>query len=184
MEDKISNEEQDLQKITNNFMDSQLKVKDRKKLISDVKLPSKRCVIKNRVIKNHSKNLSQKMIINPKSFSNKNNKTLPFQAPTKKKFKSNNKKDSLNQNKDNSNKCLFTEHTTKSTISNYLNNDNDQYYTYNDNTNTSAYEIYKAKQDSLREKQLYEERVIMLKNHINALKKQEEELNKKAEINR
>ena len=190
MEDKISDEDQSLQKITNNFIDSQFKDKQKKKLISEVKIPSKRYIIKKRVNKNNSKNACQKMMVNPKSFSTKNNKSLAFQASRKKKFKLNNKKDSLNQNKDNSNKCLFTEHTTtKSTISNYMNRSkkpiyrdvNDQYYTYN---NTSTYEIYKAKQDSLREKQIYEEKLLLLKNHINALKKQEKQLNKKAEINR
>ena len=50
------------------------------------------------------------------------------------------------------------------------------------NTNISAKEIYKAKQESTKEKRLYEERVKILKNHLNALRKQEIELNKKAEL--
>ena len=50
------------------------------------------------------------------------------------------------------------------------------------NTNISAKEIYKAKQVSTKEKKLYEERVKILRNHINALRKQEIELNKKAEL--
>ena len=50
------------------------------------------------------------------------------------------------------------------------------------NINISAKEIYKAKQDSTKEKKLYEERVKILRNHINALRKQEIELNKKAEL--
>jgi hypothetical protein len=50
------------------------------------------------------------------------------------------------------------------------------------NTNIPTKEIYKAKQVSTKEKKLYEERVKILRNHINALRKQEIELNKKAEL--
>ena len=49
-------------------------------------------------------------------------------------------------------------------------------------TNIPTKEIYKAKQVSTKEKKLYEERVKILRNHINALRKQEIELNKKAEL--
>ena len=49
------------------------------------------------------------------------------------------------------------------------------------NKTSSTTEIYKAKLDSIKEKKLYEERVKILRNHINLLKKQEIELNKKME---
>ena len=120
---------------------------------------------------------------------NKRNKHTTLQTTGK-------KKNNIIPNKDNSNnKILLTEKTTKSSISNYFptttrqinkNNKNDikqNYYTMN-TSDSSTYEIYKAKQESLKEKKLYEEKVKILRNHINALKKQEEELNKKVEINK
>ena len=49
------------------------------------------------------------------------------------------------------------------------------------NINSSTDDIFKAKQDSTKEKKLYEEKVKILRNHINALKLIEIELNKQAE---
>ena len=122
-----------------------------------------------------------------------NNKTLTIQTTGKKKQNIN----SHNYDTNSKNKNYFTEKTKKSTTSDYFpsttrqtgkNNINkDNYNTINTNSsysNSSTYEIYKAKQESLKEKKLYEERVKTLRNHINALKKQEEELNKKAEFNK
>ena len=70
-------------------------------------------------------------------------------------LQSNNQTQSQNQIKKNknSNKCDYAT----------INNTNYSSFSSND--------IYKAKQDSLKEKKLYEERVKILKNHINMLKK-------------
>ena len=121
------------------------------------------------------------------------NKHLVFQTTGKKKINKNSNNNDTNSN----NKIYCTEKTKKSTTSDYFpsttrqtgkNNINKDYYntinTTSSNSNSSTYEIYKAKQESLKEKKLYEERVKILRNHINALKKQEEELNKKAEFNK
>ena len=104
------------------------------------------------------------------------------------------KKTIKNRNNDNINdKNYYTEQNQKG---NYLtqsqrrmnkkkerNEDSNTDYSPNTyNTNISAKEIYKAKQVSTKEKKLYEERVKILRNHINALRKQEIELNKKAEL--
>ena len=189
MVDNINDEDLKLYNISINFVNS---------LFSDNKVINSN-KIKIKVIRNKSKELNQKKIKNPKSFNqniskdnlktNKNN-NLTFTTTSKNKFK-------LDSNDKNSNnKILYTEKTSKTMVSNYLhkhtrqlgkngNDENEQkrYNTFN-NTDSSAYEIYKAKQESLKEKKLYEERVKILKNHIIRLKKQEEELNKKAEINK
>ena len=153
--------------------------------------------LSNNSLKRSFKNNNKDLYLYPKIFKqnlsrdkiNKRNKNSTLQTTGKNKM-------NIISNKDNSNnKILLTEKTTKSSISNYFpttttqlnkNNKNktkQNYYTMNTN-DSFTYEIYKAKQESLKEKKLYEERVKVLRNHINALKKQEEELNKKVEINK
>ena len=117
-----------------------------------------------------------------------------------------NTKPSNKQNKSTSQKKTLTKITKKNNINNNSNKKNlfsDKYPKSNyltksvrqieknkkenkddnstTNTISSKNEIYRAKQDSMKEKKLYEERVKILRNHINRLKKQEIELNKKAE---
>ena len=150
-----------------------------------------------RTLKNKNREFTQKNKIMKLNLSKDNmvpnNKTLTIQTTGKKKQNIN----SHNYDTNSNNKNYFTEKTKKSTTSDYFpsttrqtgkNNINkDNYNTINTNSsysNSSTYEIYKAKQESLKEKKLYEERVKTLRNHINALKKQEEELNKKAEFNK
>ena len=101
-------------------------------------------------------------------------------------------------------KLLFTEQTTKSSITNnYIpkkeKNKNSSLkktdnkiklkkYKFIDNlnvnktfTSSETYTNFKAKQESKRERKLYEDKILALKNHINALKKQQSDLTKKTE---
>lgn len=109
-----------------------------------------------------------------------------------------------NNNLANSNKrILFTEQTTKSSVTNnYIpqngKNQISSLKTKTDNkikpkkynfnldlsktfTTSATYNNFMAKQESKREKKLYEDKVQALKNHINAIKKQQSDLTKKAE---
>ena len=94
-------------------------------------------------------------------------------------------------------KILITEKTTKSMISNFpkstrqienkfIDSEKTNFNTINtfNNINSYTYEIFKAKQESLKEKKLYQEKVAILKNHINTLKRKEDELNKRVEMNK
>lgn len=114
-------------------------------------------------------------------------------------------KKNKNKNLANSYKrLLFTEQTTKSSVTNnYIpqngKNQISSLKTKTDNkikpkkyklnldlsktfTSSETYNNFKAKQESKREKKLYEDKIQALKNHINALKKQQSDLTKKAEI--
>lgn len=113
-------------------------------------------------------------------------------------------KKNKNKNLANSYKrLLFTEQTTKSSVTNnYIpqngKNQISSLKTKTDNkikpkkyklnldlsktfTSSEIYNNFKAKQESKREKKLYEDKIQALKNHINALKKQQSDLTKKAE---
>ena len=98
------------------------------------------------------------------------------------------------------NRLLFTEQTTKSSMTNNYfpqktenvttktktnNEAKTKRFKYSLNFNktfstSSTYTNFKAKQESTKEKKLYEEKIQTLRNHINALKKQQSDLDKKA----
>ena len=98
------------------------------------------------------------------------------------------------------NRLLFTEQTTKSSMTNNYfpqktenvttktktnNEAKTKIFKYSLNFNktfstSSTYTNFKAKQESTKEKKLYEEKIQTLRNHINALKKQQSDLDKKA----
>ena len=98
------------------------------------------------------------------------------------------KKNNYNTLNDSNKKIMFTEQHTKPDSLTKSVRQIDKHPTKekkidnnNINKTESTNEIYKAKLDSIKEKKLYEERVKILRNHINLLKKQEIELNKKME---
>ena len=98
------------------------------------------------------------------------------------------------------NRLLFTEQTTKSSMTNNYFPQKTENVTTKTKTNneakttrfkyslnfnktfstSSTYTNFKAKQESTKEKKLYEEKIQTLRNHINALKKQQSDLDKKA----
>lgn len=142
-------------------------------------------------IKESQKLKSQKSRQNDKYIVKEKNKRsyIPPKSQTsaKKKTIKNRNNDNLNDNNyytEQSQKGNYLTQSTKRMNKKKERNDESHtdYSPNTYNTNVSAKEIYKAKQDSTKEKKLYEERVKILRNHINALRKQEIELNKKAEI--
>ena len=157
-------------------------------------IPSQKLAIKNPVkyrTKDLNKNQKKLKENLSKDKINTKNKHPTFQINGNKKINllQNNNKNNIN------NKTSFMIKSKKYTMSNHFPNTTRQIEKYNINEkrkfyntinipNSSTYEIYKAKQNSYREKKLYEERVKLLKNHINALKKQEEEMNRKDKINK
>lgn len=179
MEEKISEEDSKIYKISTNFVDSLF---NKQKNKSQEKNYSKYNNRKNRVIKHKTNDLSAKINQNPpkikqnisKDNINAKKSNLKIQTTGKKKI-------------NNNSKILFTETSINNTKLNDFSKSARQTKKEdieNENSHSSAFEIYKAKQESLKEKKIYEEKVKILKNHINALKKQELELNKKAEINK
>ena len=120
---------------------------------------------------------------------NPKNKNSILQKALKKKVAKNND-NSMDINK----KILFSERTKNSTGSNFLpkstrytdNSFRDIKKSFNTtyNLNSSANEIFKANQESLKERKAYEEKVRILQNHIRALRKQEEEIFKKERMNK
>ena len=197
MGDENSDFEPYLYTTTLNFVDSLFNEEDNSNIIKKDNKPSKDPVMqKSKQNKANELNLKTNNLkenkTNSKTNFNSKKKPLIFRTTVKKKLKT------LNNS---NNKFLTKEKTTKSNASNASNyftqstaNINHTFKTErthystassaNINLNSSAYEIYKAKKDSYREKKLYEERVKLMQNHIKALKKQEEELNKKAEIDK
>ena len=188
MEDyENKNNDPNLNNITINFVDSLFNQKDNLYTFTKDNILSQ-----NKILKiNPKKNNTNDNILKPKDLNNSKNKfiskkkNLSIQATGKKK--------NINSNKNFfKNKFLIKEKTTKSNVSQYyypktarqtensLNNDS----TINSYGNSSTFEIYKAKKESLKERKIYEERVKVLRNHINALKKQEEELNRKIVLNK
>ena len=110
------------------------------------------------------------------------------------KFESNNIADSYRR-------LLFTEQTTKSSVTNnYLPQEQNKISSIKTKTNNKSKKVqnkynldlgqafsflktnlnYKAKQESIKEKKLYEEKVQILRKHIQALQKQQSDLTKKA----
>ena len=122
MVDKISNEDSKLYKIAINFVNSLFNINNTQIINSKENTCSKNTNIKNKSIKHKTNEYNQKINQNQKNINqniskdnvNKINNNLTCQTTGKKKIK-------LNLNNGNSNnKVLFTEKSTKSTISNYL----------------------------------------------------------------
>jgi hypothetical protein len=112
----------------------------------------------------------------------------------------------LDKNKNNFtnsyNKLLYTEQTTNSSVTNNYFPQKEQIASFTSKTksnndaktkrskysldfnktfsSSSTYTNFKAKQESTKEKKLYEEKIQILRSHINALKKQQSDLAKKA----
>lgn len=181
-----NNDDPNLNNITINFVDSLFNQKD-----NLYKFTKDNILSQNKILKiNPKKNKTNENILkskdlkdnNPKNKFHSKKKNLTIQTTGKK----------INSNKIFlKNKFLIKEKTTKSNVSqnypktarqteNSLNNDS----TINSYGNSSNYEIYKIKKESLKERKIYEDRVKVLRNHINALKKQEEEFNRKIELNK
>ena len=147
---------------------------------------------KNKPIK-HKTNILNDKQKKDNSFSkyntNPKNKNSILQKALKKKVAKNND-NSMDINK----KILFSERTKNSTGSNFFpkstrytdNSFRDIKKSFNTtyNLNSSANEIFKANQESLKERKAYEEKVRILQNHIRALRKQEEEIFKKERMNK
>lgn len=177
-----------------NFVDSLFNEEDNSNALSqDTKSSKGSAIQKSKKNKTKELNLKNNNLNEKKNSSKANfkpkNKCLMIKTTGKKKL--------ITTNNSN-NKLLVKEKTTKSNASNTsnfytqstpnieyaLNSDRNHYSMADINVNSSAYDLYKANKQSYRDKRLYTERVKLLQNHINALKKQEEQLNKKAEINR
>ena len=137
---------------------------------------------------NRNQNFSYTEIISQKKKKN---------PPTTVEKKNNNNKNNFGNSY---NRLLFTEQTTKSSMTNnyfpqktenlitktQVNNEaKTKRFKYSLDINktfssSSTYANFKAKQESTKEKKLYEEKIQILRNHINALKKQQSDLAKKA----
>ena len=179
--------EENQNKFPLNFVDSFLE--NNKQIIMP---PDENSASKSKPIK-HKTNISNDKTKNNHFFSkyntNPKNKNSILQKTFRKKVVKNND-NSMDINK----KILFSERTKNSTGSNFFpkstrytdNSFRDikkSFYTTS-NLNSSTNEIFKANQESLKERKAYEEKVKILQNHIRALKKQEEEINKKEKMNR
>ena len=195
MSEENFEDDSNLNKISINFVESlfDFERNDKNSFIEKDKNNSMYEIKKSKKTKSteKKKTINKNNIKNSKQINGpQNSHQHPHPQTSAKKIKNNN---NIN---DSNNKNLFTEQPTKS---DYLTKSVGKIEKHpkkakkpdlkanNNNTTdkgTSTNEIYKAKQDSLKEKKLYEERVKILRNHINLLKKQEIELNKKAELTR
>ncbi len=181
-----NNDDPNLNNITINFVDSLFNQKD-----NLYKFTKDNILSQNKILKiNPKKNKTNENILKPKDLKDNNPKNKFHSKKKNLTIQTTGKK--INSNKIFlKNKFLIKEKTTKSNVSqnypktarqteNSLNNDS----TINSYGNSSNYEIYKIKKESLKERKIYEDRVKVLRNHINALKKQEEEFNRKIELNK
>ena len=203
MSDKKQNNNSQINKISLNFVDCKINEDvEKQNLTSEKKIfYSKIIKTKNKPVKSKTNDYNKKLKQNDKNIMKNLSKDNISSKIKNSNFKITDKKNSEknNENELSYKKILYTERSKYSTASNFFpkstihtednssGNTKKSFYIINNNydfKNSSTYEIYKAKQESLKEKKLYEEKFKILVKHVNVLKKQEQELYKKVQLNK
>ena len=203
MSDKKQKNNSQINKISLNFVDSNLNEDiEKQKLTSEKKnFYSKFIKTKNKSLKGKTNDYNKKLKQNNKNIEHNLSKEDISTKLKDSNFKTNDKKNSEKNNENDLSykKILYTERSKYSTASNFYpkstlhtednssGNTKKSFYILNNNYDiniSSTYEKYRAKQESLKERKLCEEKVKILAKHVNVLKKQEQELYKKIQINK